>query len=493
MSFPMPVGLSLGSSVSQSTPLERLKQSWVYLLFAEAFASWKGHNTLRLGAALAYYAVFSLGPLLLIVVAVAGFVWGHDAAQGALTGQLRQLAGAAGASVMQALLASTSDVSTNIFASIAGGITLLMGASGVFIELKDALNVIWKVPAEVTDGVWATVRSRVLSFTIILALGFLLLISLVLSAALAALSAYVGDVLPLPNWSLQLGVLSSTFLLTTVLFAMIFKLLPDTRVEWKDVWLGAALSSVLFAVGKILIGLYLWQTSTASAYGAAGGVVVILIWTFYSAQILFFGAISSEAYARLYGSRRDLAVREDRSRPQLLAARRDTAVPASSWAGSAAASYASQEQYQVEQDWQLRQEIEAEFRSDPRIRAQAIVIEVERGVVTLRGAVEGHSGKWAAEEAARRVGAVGVVSEDLTVRIPFHHVRSDVEVSNLVARALTHDVIAPTTIATRVSNGWVSIVGEVDWNYQRQAAERAVRFVSGVVGVTNAIVVKHQK
>lgn len=283
----------------------RVKQHWLYKLMVETGSAWNDNNTLRLGAALAYYAVFSMGPLLIIVVAVAGFVWGRDAAQGALFGQLRQLLGAEGAAAMQTMLASTSQPATNVFASIIGGVTLFIGASAVFIELKDALNLIWKVPPKASQGIWRMIRGRLMSFAMILALGFLLLISLVMSALLVAVSKYLGEVLPIPIWAVQAGLQVTSAVLTTVLFAMMFKILPDTRVQWRDVWVGAVVTSLLFAVGKSIIGLYLGQSSTSSAYGAAGSVVVIMLWTFYSAQILFFGAEFSEAYSRLEGSKKD--------------------------------------------------------------------------------------------------------------------------------------------------------------------------------------------
>lgn len=269
-----------------------------------AFDGWWKHNCLRLGAALAYYSVFSLGPLLILVTAICGFAYGEEAAHGQLFGQIRQLIGDDGAAALQSLLASAKSPANNVLASIIGFVTLLVGATGVFAELKDSLNLIWDVKPKEESGLWSFARTRLMSFAMILAIGFLLLVSLVVSAALAAVSKYVGEVLPVPVWVFSTLAFFVSLAMITVLFAMLFKVLPDTHVNWRDVWMGAGLTSLLFTIGKTVIGLYLGKSSVASAYGAAGSVVIVLLWTYYSSQILFFGAEFSAVYSRKLGSKK---------------------------------------------------------------------------------------------------------------------------------------------------------------------------------------------
>ena len=253
----------------------------------------------RLGAALAFYTTFALAPLLIIVVAIAGLVFGREAAEGRLLSEMRSLVGDEGADALQALVAAAGQPGAGVFASVVGGLVLLFGAVGLFVELQDALNTIWKVEPKPGRAVWVIVRGRFLSFSLVLGSAFLLLVSLVVSAAMSAMSGlFVGaqsSLIPhIIQWIVSFGVI-------TGLFAMIYRLLPDAEIAWRDVWFGAAVTSVLFTAGKSLIGLYLGQTATTSVYGAAASFVVLLLWNYYTAQIFLFGAELTKAHAIRFG------------------------------------------------------------------------------------------------------------------------------------------------------------------------------------------------
>ena len=249
----------------------------------------------RLGAALAFYTTFALAPLLVIVVAIAGLVFGREAAEGRLLGEMRSLVGDEGADALQALVAAAGQPGAGVLASLLGGLVLLFGAVGLFTELQDALNTIWKVEPKPGRALWVIVRGRFLSFSLVLGSAFLLLVSLVVSAAMSAMSGlFVGPQSSLIPYITQWIV---SFAVITGLFAMIYRLLPDAEIAWRDVWFGAAVTSVLFTVGKSLIGLYLGQTATTSVYGAAASFVVLLLWNYYTAQIFLFGAELTKANA----------------------------------------------------------------------------------------------------------------------------------------------------------------------------------------------------
>lgn len=262
-----------------------------------------GDNASRLGAAIAYYAVFSMAPLLVIVIGVAGLLFGREAVQGQLVGQIQGLVGQQGAELIETMLASASDTSTGMLATGLGTVMLLLGASGVFLELKGAMNTIWQVEPKPNQGIMGVLRERVLLFALVLAIGFLLIVSLVISAGLTALTAFFEPYLPLPGLALHgINIVVSLGMLA-VLFALIFKVMPDAEIAWRDVWLGGFVTALLFTIGKFAIGFYLGQSAPASSYGAAGALVVILLWVYYSAQILFFGAEFTKAHANRYGSR----------------------------------------------------------------------------------------------------------------------------------------------------------------------------------------------
>jgi len=275
----------------------------VRALFVEAFTGWREHKASRMAAALAYYTVFSLAPILVISIAVAGLVFGQDAAEGRIVGQISGLVGQKSASALEAMIAAARKPSSGILATVLGIATLVFGATGVFGELQESLNTIWGVKPKPGRGFIRMLKNRFISFTMVLGVGFLLLVSLVVSAAIAALGSWMSALLPLPEVVLQLVNLAVSVGVVTLLFAMIFRVLPDVEIAWRDVWVGAAFTAVLFAAGKLAIGLYLGKTSTASSYGAAGALVLILVWVYYSAQILFFGAELTRAYAYQHGSR----------------------------------------------------------------------------------------------------------------------------------------------------------------------------------------------
>lgn len=272
-------------------------------LLKETFAEWNKDNASRLAAALAYYTIFSLAPLLIIAIAIAGAVFGEEAARGEIVGQIRGLVGESGAEVIETAIQNANKPQAGRIASLISIAVLLFGASGLFAQLQDALNTIWEVQPKPGRGVVAIIRDRFLSFTMVLGVGFLLLVSLLLSAVLAALANYFGHLLPGIDLIWQVVNLIISFVVTTLLFGLIYKVLPDVKIVWSDVWIGAAITSLLFSIGRYLLGVYLGNSSFGSTYGAAGSLVIILAWVYYAAQILFFGAEFTQVYARRYGSR----------------------------------------------------------------------------------------------------------------------------------------------------------------------------------------------
>jgi len=264
-----------------------------------------------MGAALSYYTLFSLAPLLIIVIAVAGMVFGQEAAHGEIVAQLREIMGDEGAVAVEALLKAVREPAKGVVATVVGVAILLLGATAIFAELQSALDRIWRVPAPKNEsGIWRLLRTRLLSFGLVLGLGFLLTVSLVVSAALAALGKWWSGwfagwdvLLEMLNFAVSLG----TF---TLLFAMIYKIMPRARIPWRDVWMGAAVTALLFTMGKVLIGLYLGRSSIASGFGAAGTLVLLLAWVYYSAQVFLFGAEYTWVYANRRGSRAHDGARE---------------------------------------------------------------------------------------------------------------------------------------------------------------------------------------
>jgi membrane protein len=268
--------------------------------------SWLDHKASSLGAALAYYTLFSIAPILVIAVAVAGYVFGSQTAENEVLSQMQGLLGDAGAAALRNLLTSAQQSEARGLAAVVSVVTLLIGATSVFGELQNTLDQIWGTPArDQTVAWWRLLRSRLLSVGLILGVGFLLLVSLLASAALAGLGTWLSSYMM--HWNVVLPALDLflSVALATLLFAMIYKYVPRESIAWSDVWVGGFVTAVLFTVGKILIGLYLGRSSISSAYGAAGSVMVLLLWIYYSAQIFLLGAEFTHVYAYTHGSRRD--------------------------------------------------------------------------------------------------------------------------------------------------------------------------------------------
>lgn len=265
---------------------------------------WQKDKVSLLAAALAYYTTFSLAPLLVLVIAIAGAVFGEEAVRGELVTQIQGLVGQQGAEAIQAMLQNAYRAgSGGIFATIASLVTLLLGASGVFGQLQDALNTIWHVEPRPGIGIKEFVRDRFLSFAMILVIGFLLLVSLVLSAVLAGISAYIGHFFPTLSFLGRLINFLLSFGVITVLFALIYKVLPDVKVPPRAIWVGSIVTALLFNLGKFLLGSYLGSSSITSSYGAAASLAIVLIWIFYSVQILLTGAEFIKVYSNVRGMR----------------------------------------------------------------------------------------------------------------------------------------------------------------------------------------------
>ncbi|MFA6957495.1 MAG: YihY/virulence factor BrkB family protein [Thermoanaerobaculia bacterium] len=279
----------------------------LWLLTRAASAAWVDDYAQSMGAALAYYTMFSIAPLLWMVISVAGLIFGVDAARGEIVAQLQGLMGRPGAEALQALLKSASRPAESVVATVLSLVLLLVGATSVFAELQDALDRIWRAPKRHKGGIWALLRARVLSFGMIMCIGFLLMVSLVFSAGLAALNGFWGPLLA--DWETLASVANVLFgfVLATVMFALIYKIMPRVKVDWSDVAIGAVVTALLFTVGKSLIGLYIGRSGVTSGFGAAGSLVVSLVWVYYSAQIFLLGAEFTWAYALTFGSRSEQA------------------------------------------------------------------------------------------------------------------------------------------------------------------------------------------
>jgi membrane protein len=274
-------------------------------LFKTAADAWIDDYAPSMGAALSYYTLFSIAPLLLIVISVAGLVFGPDAARGEILEQLRGLMGEDGAHAVQGMLEAANKPEQGALATIIGTLFLVIGATTVFAELQNALDRIWRAPARKSGSVFSLLRARLLSFGMILGIGFLLMVSLVASAALSALGKWWGPWFA--GWELIGHAIDMVlgFAMTTVGFAMIYKIIPRVRIRWHDVWIGAAVTALLFTVGKLLIGLYIGKSGVTSVFGAAASLAVLLVWVYYSAQIFLMGAEFTWVYAHTFGSLRD--------------------------------------------------------------------------------------------------------------------------------------------------------------------------------------------
>ena len=277
----------------------------LWQLAKETATEWMNAKPFRLAAALAHYTLFSIAPLLVVALGIAGLAFGEDAARGQIFGPLQSLLGAKSADAVQNAVAAASVKSSGLFATVTGLATLLLGASAVFAELQDALNTIWDVKPPPSAGLWDAIRKRLLSASMVAVIGFLLLVSLAVSAMLNAIGGYMGGVLPVSAFVLETVNFLVSFGVITLLFAAIYKVLPDIDNKWSDVWIGAIATAALFTVGKTAIGLYIGQAALDSTYGAAGSLLVVLVWVYYSSLILFFGAEFTHVYARRRGSQLD--------------------------------------------------------------------------------------------------------------------------------------------------------------------------------------------
>lgn len=278
-----------------------------FSLARATISEWLDDNSLTLGAALSYYTVFSLAPLLIIAIAIAGLFFGQEAARGQIMGQMQGMVGKQGASAMQEMLAHASKPSSGVIATIVGVITLVLGASGVVGQLQTTLNTVFEVDPQQSGGILRMIRNRMLSIGMVMGIGFLLLVSLLISAALTAVSHYFGGeafLWEILNFVAALGI-------ATVLFAITFKYLPQIQIAWKPVWIGAILTAILFTIGKTVLGIYIGHSSVASSYGAAGSLVVVLVWVYYSSQILFLGAEFTQVYSNRLKERRASKTEED--------------------------------------------------------------------------------------------------------------------------------------------------------------------------------------
>ncbi len=302
--FPMQMSSMLRHTdmASQHAQPPAFKWSWdrIKKLLAETYRGWNEVEAPRMGASLAYYTVLSLAPLLIVVIAIASFAFGEQAARGALVGQVQSLVGTEGAQAVQGILQHAAEKkTTGIMASIIGILALLFGASSVTLELRSSINKIWAAPE--AEGVAGFIKQRSYAVGIVLGAGFLLLVSLVVSATLATFGKFFGG-LPFPEWVAHTVNELISLVVIAGIFAAIFKFLPSVHLRWNDVWIGAVFTAVLFTIGKTLIGLYLGKASIGSSYGAAGSLVLILVWIYYSAQIFFLGAEFTKVYANDYGS-----------------------------------------------------------------------------------------------------------------------------------------------------------------------------------------------
>jgi membrane protein len=282
-------------------------------LLVKTWSEFNKDQAPRLGAALAYYTILSLAPLLILMIAIAGLVFGREAAQGQLFGEIQGMVGKDGAEAIQQMIAGASKPASGVLASIIGFLTLLFGASSVAGELKASLNIIWDLPADTSEGVVGMVTQRSKALGVVLAGGFLLLVSLAVSSMVAAAGTYFTGILPIPEFVMHAVLFVLSLLVITGVFAVLFKYLPDVNVQWHDVIIGAAFTSLLFTIGKFAIGMYLGKASFGSTYGAAGSLVIVLVWVYYSAQIFFFGAEFTQVYAGRFGS--DPAKQRDKAKP----------------------------------------------------------------------------------------------------------------------------------------------------------------------------------
>jgi membrane protein len=279
--------------------------SEIWRLLRVAFEGWWNDRAMSLGASIAFFTVFSLAPMLLAAIAVAGLAFGREAAQGAIVAELGGLLGEQASSALEAMIVSANDVGSGIIGTAVGLVTFLLLVTGAIVELQDDLNIVWKAKLPESYGIGDFIKTRILSLTVVLGIGFLLLVSLIIDAGLSALGSYLEAGFSGAKTILQILNSIVAFGMAFLLFAMIFKILPAVTLRWHDVWTGALVTSLLFTLGKLLIGLYLGKSGITTSYGAAASIITILLWIYYSSLILLFGAEFTKAYAESRGSRKN--------------------------------------------------------------------------------------------------------------------------------------------------------------------------------------------
>ncbi len=291
------------SDRSASAAAKRSRLSEIWPLLKDTVKDWSDDGASRLAAALSCYTLLSLAPLVILTVSVTGLVFGDDAARGQVSQELGGLVGPRAGEAVQTVIANAEAPSAGIVSTILGVAVLLFGAPGVFVELQDAMNTIWEVKPKPNEGVRGFLRHRFFSFAMVLAVAFLMLVSLLVSAGLAAAGKFFAGYLPGGETLWQVVNFAVAFAITTLLFALIFKVVPDVEVRWREVWVGGALTALLFTIGKFGLGLYIGKSSVTSSFGVAGSLVALVIWVYYSSQILFLGAEFTQVYARRFGGR----------------------------------------------------------------------------------------------------------------------------------------------------------------------------------------------
>lgn len=280
--------------------MNKFKIKAVPSLIVEAYYEMLDDKAFKMAAALSYYAAFSMGPLLIIVIAIAGFIFGEEAAKGQLFYEMKNMVGPDGAQMIETIIKGAANTTTGIFATILSVILLVLGSAGVFLELQESLNIVWGVEPKPGRGVLGFLKTRLVSFSMVVATGFLLMISLIINSVITMLNELLGEMFPslIPMAFILNN--AASLIVITILFALIYKVLPDVNISWRYVWLGAGITSILFAIGKYLIGMYLGSSSYSSTYGAAASLVVIFLWIYYSGLILFFGAELTQVYRKRY-------------------------------------------------------------------------------------------------------------------------------------------------------------------------------------------------
>ncbi len=294
--------------MSPETPPARRRNRWPDLrpardFLAETYREWSNDHAMNLGAALAFYTTFSLAPLLIIVIAVFGYILGEATVQAEILKQVHELIGAQGAAGVKMIIKDAYRPGTGLTATIIGVVVITIGSTSAFVMLKHALNLMWGAQPNSKTPIWNLVKDRILSFVMVLIIGLLLVLSFTLSIVLSVVTGFFQNLLPLPPVFIQGCDFGLSLLLITLLFAVVYKVLPDVEIAWTDVWVGSVITAVLYTLGKFLFGMYLARSTIRSAYGAASSLAIILMWVYYSAQVFFIGAELTQVYANRYGSR----------------------------------------------------------------------------------------------------------------------------------------------------------------------------------------------